>query len=428
MHSPEFGSRSEFEDAQLQRLKWSIAHAYENTAYYRAKCDDKGLRPNDVRSLDDLRRFPFTLKSDFRENYPLDMCAVPRDRLARIHASSGTTGKPTIVGYTKHDLQLWDALVARCLFVAGGRSGDLIHNAYGYGLFTGGLGLHGGAEKLGCAVVPASGGQTERQIQLICDLKPRIICCTPSYMLVLAEALEHAGVNPRETSLEIGIHGAEPWSDEMRNEIERRFKIAALDIYGLSEVLGPGVAQERADARGALTIWEDAFYPEIVDPDSGDPLPEGEEGELVLTSLSKEAVPVVRYRTGDLTRLLPPEGDIPMRRMARILGRTDDMLIIRGVNIFPRQIEELIIAEPLLAPHYQIEIHRRGARDELAITAEAAAICDEGQRKGAQARVCERMKSRYGLTAEVIVAESGTLPRSEGKAKRVFDHRKDPKP
>jgi phenylacetate-CoA ligase len=428
MYLPQFKSRAELAAEQLRRLKWSVAHAYGNTAHYRARCDALGLSPAELESLDDLRKFPFTQKSDFRDNYPFGMCAVPRAQLTRIHASSGTSGKPTIVGYTRNDLELWNTLIARCIVAAGGRPGDVLHNAYGYGLFTGGLGLHGGAEALGCAVVPASGGQTERQVQLICDLKPRIICCTPSYMLVLAEALERAGIDPRETSLEIGIHGAESWSDEMRREIETRFAIAALDIYGLSEVLGPGIAQERADARGALTVWEDAFYPEIVDPESGAARPDGEEGELVLTSLSKEAVPVIRYRTGDLTRLLPPAGDIPMRRMDRILGRSDDMLIIRGVNIFPRQIEELVVAQPALSAHYRIDVHRRGARDELVITAEIAGDCGETARQAAGAQLRERIKSRYGLSTDIIIAEVGTLPRSEGKAKRVFDHRKDAKP
>jgi phenylacetate-CoA ligase len=399
----------------LDALRRSIAHAYENTAYYRAKCDAAGVTPSDLRTLGDLARFPFTLKSDFRANYPWGMCAVPREKLARVHASSGTTGKPTIVGYTKNDLDLWDSLVARCIEAAGGRPGDLIHNAYGYGLFTGGLGLHGGAQRFGCAVVPASGGQTERQVQLILDLKPRIICCTPSYMLVLAEALARTGVDPRSTSLEIGIFGAEPWSVQMQREIEARLDITALDIYGLSEVLGPGVAQERADARGALTIWEDAFHPEIVDPATGAVLPDGQEGELVFTSLTKEAVPIIRYRTGDLTRLHPAVGGVPFRRMDRILGRSDDMLIVRGVNIFPRQIEELVLDDAALAPHYRIDVHREDARDELVITV-------EGKEPNALA---ERMKSRYGLTAIVKVVEAGTLPRSEGKAKRVFDHRKD---
>jgi phenylacetate-CoA ligase len=422
---PEIASRAELEVQQLRQLKWSIAHAYDNTAYYRAKCDAAGVRPDDLRSLSDLARFPFTLKSDFRENYPFGMFAVPREKCLRIHASSGTTGKPTIVGYTRADLDLWNTLVARCILVAGGKPGDLIHNAYGYGLFTGGLGLHGGAEALGCAVVPASSGQTERQVQLICDLKPRIICCTPSYMLALAEALERAGVDPRETSLEIGIHGAEPWSDEMAREIEKRFDIAALDIFGLSEVLGPGVAQERADARGALTIWEDAFLPEIVDPDTGMPLPDGKEGELVLTSLSKEAVPIIRYRTGDLSRLSPPIGDLPMRRMDRIKGRSDDMLIIRGVNIFPRQIEELIVAEPGMSPHYRIDVRREGTMDALAVTCEAAADCGDDVRANAKQSLSLRMKSRYGLSAEIVIVECGSLPRSEGKAKRVFDYRKE---
>jgi phenylacetate-CoA ligase len=399
----------------LDALRRSIAHAYDNTAYYRAKCDAACVSPPDLRAIDDLARFPFTLKSDFRANYPWGMCAVPREKLARVHASSGTTGKPTIAGYTKNDLDLWDGLVARSIAAAGGRPGDLLHNAYGYGLFTGGLGLHGGAQRLGCAVIPASGGQTERQVQLILDLKPRIICCTPSYVLVLAEALERAGVDPRDTSLEIGIFGAEPWSVQMQREIEARLGITALDIYGLSEVLGPGVAQERADARGALTIWEDAFYPEIVDPATGAVLPEGEEGELVFTSLTKEAVPIIRYRTGDLTRLHPAMGDVPFRRMDRILGRSDDMLIVRGVNIFPRQIEELILEETALTPHYRIDVRRENARDELAVTVEGT---------GTNA-LAERMKSRYGLTVTVTVVGTGTLPRSEGKAKRVFDHRKD---
>jgi phenylacetate-CoA ligase len=413
----------ELEDEQLRRLRWSIAHTYDNAPYYRAKCEAASVSPDDVRLLADLARFPFTLKSDFRDNYPFGMFAVPREKAVRIHASSGTTGKPTIVGYTRADLDLWNMLIARCILVAGGRPGDVLHNAYGYGLFTGGLGLHGGAELLGCAVVPASGGQTERQVQLICDLKPRIICATPSYMLALAEALERAGVDPRETSLEIGLHGAEPWSEEMRAEIENRFGIAALDLYGLSEVLGPGVAQERADARGALTVWEDAFYPEIIDPDTGTPLPDGEWGELVFTSLSKEAVPIIRYRTGDLSRLSPPVSGIPMRRMDRITGRSDDMLIIRGVNIFPRQIEELIVSEPGLSAHYRIDVNRDGAMDALIVTCEAATD-DTTLHGAARANISHRLKSKYGLSAEIIITEIGSLPRSEGKAKRVFDHRK----
>ncbi len=421
---PQFVSREDLEVVQLRGLQMSIANAYANTACYRAKCDEAGLSPADFRFFDDLRQFPFTLKSDFRKYYPDGMFAVPRERLVRLHASSGTTGKPTIVGYTRSDLDLWSSLCARALLVAGGRSGDVVHNAFGYGLFTGGLGLHGGAERLGCAVVPASGGQTERQAQLICDLKPRIICCTPSYMLVIAEALERMDVDPGATSLEIGIHGAEPWSAELRREIERRFNIAALDLYGLSEVIGPGVAQERIDARGALTLWEDAFYPEIVDPVTSEVLPDGAEGELVLTSLSKEAVPVIRYRTGDLTRLTAPVGEIPMRRMDSITGRSDDMLIIRGVNIFPRQIEELIVSEPLLSPHYRIDVRHAGARDELEITAEAAAGADEAECRQACENLAHRLKSHYGLTARITQAATGKLMRFEGKAKRVFDHRK----
>jgi phenylacetate-CoA ligase len=424
---PRSTSVDELRDEQLRALKWSVAHAYANAPYYRAKCDAAGVNPDDLRSLGDLARFPFTLKTDFRENYPFGMFAVPREKVARIHASSGTTGKPTIVGYTKNDLDLWNKLIARSILAAGGRPGDIIHNAYGYGLFTGGLGLHGGAERLGCAVVPVSGGQTERQIQLICDLRPRVICCTPSYGLALGEALERAGVSPRDCSIEIGIHGAEPWSDEMRVALEQMFGGVALDIYGLSEVLGPGVAQERFDARGALTVWEDAFLPEIIDPKTGAVLPDGSEGELVFTSLSKEAVPIIRYRTGDLSRLTPPVGDIAMRRMDRITGRSDDMLIIRGVNIFPRQIEELIVGEAALGAHYRIDVRRDGPMDHLAITVEGAANAT-GEAKDAACRtLSSRMKSRYGLSADVALADAGSLPRSEGKAKRVFDHRKDHK-
>ena len=421
---PRFASRKDLEALQLRGLQWSIAHAYAKTACYREKCDREGIVPADFRSFEDLHRFPFTLKTDFRK--PDGMFAVQRNRLARLHASSGTTGKPTIVGYTKSDLDLWSSLCARAILVAGGKPGDFVHNAYGYGLFTGGLGLHGGAERLGCPVIPASGGQTERQAQLICDLKPRIICCTPSYMLVIAEALEHMGVDPGQTSLEIGIHGAEPWSGELRREIEQRFQIAALDIYGLSEVLGPGIAQERIDARGALTLWEDAFYPEIVDPQSGEVLPDGAEGELVLTSLSKEAVPVIRYRTGDLTRLTAPVGDIPMRRMDPVLGRSDDMLIIRGVNIFPRQIEDLIVSDPLLSSHYRIDVRRSGTRDELEITVEPKAGAEKDTIRLACDALTHRVKSHYGITAQVRSVPRGTLPRSEGKARRVIDHRKEP--
>ncbi|HVV64765.1 MAG TPA: AMP-binding protein [Rhizomicrobium sp.] len=420
---PRFRSRAELEAAQVRALRRSLAYAYENAPYYRAKCEIAGVEPGQFGSLADLSRFPFTTKEDFRDNYPFGMFAVSPAECVRLHASSGTTGKPTIVGYTPADLDVWKRLIARSIAVAGGKKGDVLHNAYGYGLFTGGLGLHGGAEALGCVVVPASGGQTERQAQLIQDVKPRIICSTPSYMMALAEALERRGMEPRRTSLEIGIHGAEPWSQSLCEEIERRFAIKALDIYGLTEVMGPGVAQERADARGALTVWEDAFFPEVVDPVTGRALPDGEVGELVFTSLSKQAVPVIRYRTGDLSRLSEPVGAIPMRRMDRIAGRVDDMLIVRGINIFPRQIEELVLSEPGLSAHYRIDVRRDGALDALYVTCEAT-TGDEGVIVRARVALAHGLKSRYGLTANISIAEPGALPRFEGKANRVFDHRK----
>ncbi|MEO8926872.1 MAG: AMP-binding protein, partial [Caulobacteraceae bacterium] len=342
---------------QTERLRTSLARMCA-LPWYAARCEAAGAPSAETLQLADLPRLPFTLKTDFRDHYPFEMFAVPRAEIARLHASSGTTGKPTIVAYTRADLEIWSELVARSLAAAGARPGDVLHNAYGYGLFTGGLGLHAGAERLGLTVLPVSGGQTERQIQLILDLKPRIIACTPSYMLALAEAMERAGVDPGATSLKIGVHGAEPWSEAMRGEIERRWDIAALDLYGLSEVMGPGVAQERTDARGSLTLWEDHFLPEVVDPATGEPLADGNLGELVLTSLTKQATPVIRYRTGDLTRLHPPAAPHPFRRMERVLGRCDDMLIVRGVNLFPRQIEELVLETAALAPHYRIDVRR----------------------------------------------------------------------
>jgi len=407
---------------QTERLRASVAHA-RTLPWYDERCRDAGAPMAETLDLEDLPRLPFTLKTDFRDHHPFGMFAVPRDQIARLHASSGTTGKPTIVAYTRGDLDVWAELVARCLSAAGARAGDILHNAYGYGLFTGGLGLHAGAERLGLAVLPVSGGQTERQIQLILDLKPRIIACTPSYMLALAEAMERAGVDPRDSSLEIGLHGAEPWSEAMRGEIERRWGLVALDLYGLSEVMGPGVAQERADARGPLTIWEDHFLPEVVDPETGEPLADGELGELVLTSLTREATPVLRYRTGDVTRLCPPAAPHPFRRMERVLGRCDDMLIVRGVNLFPRQIEELVLETAALAAHYRIDVRRDGALDRLCVTVEPAA--------GVAAEVCEeagrtlgrRIKDRLGINAEVMLVDPGALARSEGKARRVFDHR-----
>jgi phenylacetate-CoA ligase len=407
---------------QTERLRVSVARA-RTLSWYDERCRQAGAPASGALRREDVARLPFTLKTDFRDHYPFGTVAVPREEIVRLHASSGTTGKPTIVAYTRGDLQVWAELVARSLAAAGARRGDILHNAFGYGLFTGGLGLHAGAERLGLAVLPVSGGQTERQVQLILDLKPRIIACTPSYMLALAETMEAAGADPRTTSLEIGVHGAEPWSEAMRGEIERRWGIAALDLYGLSEVMGPGVAQERADARGPLTLWEDHFLPEVVDPATGAPLPDGDLGELVLTSLTRQATPVIRYRTGDLTRLAPPAAPHPFRRMERVLGRCDDMLIVRGVNLFPGQIEELVLETAALAPHYRIDVSREVALDSLRVTVEPAA--------GAAAEACadagrvlaRRIKDRLGINAEILLADPGALPRSEGKARRVFDHR-----
>lgn len=409
---------------QLGRLQRSVRHALSVLPWYRERCAEAGVSADDLVALDDLERFPFMTKADFRTHYPWGMVGVDVSKLARVHASSGTTGKPTIVAYTSNDMNVWREVVARSLQAAGGRPGDLIHNAYGYGLFTGGLGVHEGAQAASMCVIPASGGQSERQVQLIMDLRPRIITCTPSYMLALAEALERAGVDPRSTSLEIGIHGAEPWSEEMRAEIERRFEINALDIYGLSEVIGPGVAQERLDARGPLTIWEDHFFPEVVDKISGRRLGKGEEGDLVFTSLTREATPVIRYRTGDITRLHGPAGELPYRRMDRVLGRTDDMLIIRGVNLFPIQIEELVLESTTLGPHYSIDVRRDGALDTLSVTVEPNTANDAVDCALACQRLGESIKNRLGVSAEIVLATFGELSRSEGKAKRVFDHRK----
>jgi len=409
-------------DIQSLRLTATLNRALA-LPWYRDRFEAAGLSASSSYQVREISRLPFMLKTDFRDHYPFGMLAVPREEVVRLHASSGTTGKPTIVGYTQDDLNAWGQLVARCLTAAGARRGDILHNAFGYGLFTGGIGIHDGAQRLGLTVVPASGGQTERQVQLILDLKPRLIACTPSYMLVLAEALERAGVDPRDTSIEIGIHGAEPWSEAMRAAIERRWNIVALDIYGLSAVMGPGVAQERADALGALTIWEDHFFAEVIDPVTGAALPEGEFGELVLTSLTKEATPVVRYRTGDLTRLLEPVPPYPYRRMERVLGRCDDMLIVRGVNIFPGQIEELILESPQLAPHYQIHIQRDGSMDHMTVVVERAVIVAVSDIETAGSNLTHRIKSRLGITAKVVVREPGAIARSEGKAKRVFDQR-----
>jgi phenylacetate-CoA ligase len=415
-------SRAELEALQLGRLKASLAAAYAgNTAYSRA-FDKARISPDDLRSLADLARFPFTTKADLRAAYPFGFFAVPMDRVARVHASSGTTGQPTVVGYTKDDIATWAGLVARSIKAAGGEPGMKVHVAYGYGLFTGGLGAHYGAEALGCTVIPMSGGQTAKQVQLIQDFRPDIIMVTPSYMLALLDEFRARGIDPAATSLRIGIFGAEPWTEAMRTEIEADFAIKAADIYGLSEVMGPGVASEYAATQDGPTIWEDHFYPEIVDPETGEPLPDGEEGELVFTSLTKQAMPVVRYRTRDLTRLLPGTNG-PMRRMAKITGRSDDMLIVRGVNLFPSQIEEQILKCPGLAPHYLLEVSRPDRLDEIILHVEARPGCDHAEGVASCAELSNHVKVNIGLSVRVDLCEAGTLERSAGKAVRVKDLR-----
>jgi len=418
----ERASRDELEALQLARLRWSLQHAYDNVAHYRSKFDAAGVRPEDLVTLADLAKFPFTTKSDLRDNYPFGMFAVPRDRVVRVHASSGTTGKPTVVGYTRNDVDMWASVMARSIRAAGGRAGDRVHVAYGYGLFTGGLGAHYGAERLGCTVIPMSGGMTERQVQLIYDFEPEIIMVTPSYMLAIAEEIERQGRDPRTCPLQVGIFGAEPWTPAMREAIESKCGMDAIDIYGLSEVIGPGVGQECIETKDGLTIWEDHFYPEVIDPASGAVLPPGEKGELVFTSLTKEALPIVRYRTRDLTRLLPPTAR-SMRRIEKITGRSDDMLIIRGVNVFPTQIEELIVKERVLAPHYQIEVSRPKHLDEVAVLVERTPQSGFAEGDEAARRLEHLIKSMIGISAEVRVAAPGSIERSIGKAKRVVDRR-----
>ena len=420
----ERASQDELRALQLERLQWSVRHAYQNVAPYRAKCEHAGVHPDQLRTLADLARFPFTVKEDLRQGYPFGLFAVPREQLVRLHASSGTTGKPTVVGYTRRDIETWAGLVARSIRAAGGRPGDLVHIAYGYGLFTGGLGAHYGAERLGCTVVPMSGGQTQKQVQLICDLRPAIIMVTPSYMLAIAEEFERQGLDATATSLRTGIFGAEPWTEALRAEIERRFGLDAVDIYGLSEVMGPGVASECVETKDGAVIWEDHFLPEIIDPVSGAVLPDGAPGELVFTTLSKEALPMIRYRTRDLTALLPPTAR-SMRRMARISGRTDDMLIIRGVNLFPSQIEELLLKVAGLAPHYQLELTRAGHLDQLAVRVECLPelAADAAARARLQHQLQHSIKSGVGITAQVAVGEPGSIERSAGKARRVIDRR-----
>jgi phenylacetate-CoA ligase len=421
----ERASRDELQALQLERLKWTLNHAYENVAHYRQAFDEAGVHPQDLKTLADLAKFPFTHKKTLRDNYPFGLFAVPRERVVRVHASSGTTGKPTVVGYTQNDIDTWANLVARSIRAAGGRPGDMVHIAYGYGLFTGGLGAHYGAERLGCTVVPMSGGQTEKQVQLIQDFKPDIIMVTPSYMLTLVEEFRRQGIDPASTSLKVGIFGAEPWTDAMRREIEEAAGIDAVDIYGLSEVMGPGVACECIESKDGPVIWEDHFYPEIIDPDTGEVLPDGEEGELVFTSLSKEALPIIRYRTRDLTRLLPPTSRA-MRRMGRISGRSDDMLIIRGVNVFPSQVEELILGMPALAPHYQLVLTREGHLDALEVRCELRA--DAGLGRDALEHLARELKHRIktyiGVSTSVNLLPAQGIERSlTGKARRVVDQR-----
>ena len=421
----ETASRDEVAALQLERLRWSLQHAYDNVPHYRAKFDAKGVHPSDLKTLADIAKFPFTTKADLRDNYPFGLFAVPREKVARVHASSGTTGKPTVVGYTLGDIDRWADLVARSIRAAGGRPGDIVHVAYGYGLFTGGLGAHYGAERAGCTVIPMSGGQTEKQVQLIQDFKPDIIMVTPSYSLVIAEEFARQGVAPEDISLKVGIFGAEPWGEGMRSQIERSLGLDAVDIYGLSEVMGPGVASECIESKDGPVIWEDHFYPEIVNPETGEPVADGEEGELVFTSLTKEALPIIRYRTRDLTRLLPPTSR-SFRRMGRIVGRSDDMLIVRGVNVFPTQIEEQVLRDKRLSGTYQIVLSREGHLDTVEVRCEllpdaqpspedTAALAKELQ---------HRIKTIIGISTKVSVMDFGTLPRTQtGKARRVWDHR-----
>ncbi|MCK0140897.1 phenylacetate--CoA ligase PaaK [Aliiroseovarius sp. F20344] len=418
----EIASRDEIAATQLERMKWSLKHAYDNVPFYKKSFDDAGVHPDDLKSLSDLAKFPFTVKQDLRDNYPFGLFAVPREQIARIHASSGTTGQPTVVGYTKNDLNMWSGVVARCMRASGLRPGDVLHNAYGYGLFTGGLGVHGGAEAAGLTVVPVSGGMTQRQVRLIEDFRADGITVTPSYALSILDEYAKQGMDPRKSPLKVGIFGAEPWTNNMRREIEEAFDMHAVDIYGLSEVIGPGVANECVETKDGLHIWEDHFYPEIINPDTGEVVEDGELGELVFTSLTKEGFPIIRYRTRDLTRLLPGTAR-SMRRMEKITGRSDDMIILRGVNVFPTQIEEQLMDVPALSPHFQIELVRPGRMDEMHIHVEMA----EGQsQEGAEAAaraLSSKIKSNVGVSAKVHVADGGKVARSEGKAVRVVDNR-----
>ena len=421
----EIASRDEITSLQLERLKWTVAHAYENVGLYKRKFDAAGVHPDDLKAPEDIAKFPFTTKEDLRQSYPFEMMAVPMEQVARIHASSGTTGKPTVVGYTQKDVDNWAQLVARSIRASGGRPGDRIHVAYGYGLFTGGLGAHYGAEALGCTVIPVGGGMTQRQVQLIVDFKPDIIMVTPSYLLAVADEFEAQGIDPRSTSLKSGIFGAEPWTNAMRAEIETRFDMHGVDIYGLSEVMGPGVANEAVEEKDGLYIWEDHFLPEIIDPDSGAVRADGSEGELVFTSLTKEALPIIRYRTRDLTTLRPGSART-MRRMDKITGRSDDLIILRGVNVFPSQIEEHILKIDGISPHYQIELSKSGPLDVMKVRVEAAPGNEDADRRGAlAAQLAENIKQNVGISAEIDVTSIGKVDRSAGKAVRIIDRRND---
>ena len=415
-------SADELAALQLDRMRWSLRHAYDNVPHYRRAFDEKGVSPDDLRELADLRLFPFTTKADLRENYPFGMFAVPQSDVRRVHASSGTTGQPTVVGYTERDISTWADVMARSIRAGGGRPGHKLHNAYGYGLFTGGLGAHYGAERLGCTVIPISGGQTERQVRLITDFRPEVIMVTPSYMLALLDEFERQGLDPRESSLLVGIFGAEPWTEDMRREMEQRTDMHAVDIYGLSEVMGPGVACECVETKDGLHVWEDHFYPEVIDPQTGEVLPDGEYGELVFTSLTKEAMPVVRYRTRDLTRLLPGTAR-SVRRIEKITGRTDDMIILRGVNVFPTQVEELLLRVDGLSPHYQLVLTRPHRLDEMTVRVEARPDLGADERAQLASRLCLLVKENVGVSVGCDVVEPGTLRRSEGKAQRVLDQR-----
>ena len=419
----EIASIDEIRSLQLQRLKWSLRHAYDNVAMYKARFDAAGVHPDDLQELSDLAKFPFTTKGDLRDAYPFGMFAVPREQILRVHASSGTTGKPTVVGYTQKDIDTWADLLARSLRASGLRRGDMVHNAYGYGLFTGGLGAHYGIERLGATVVPMSGGQTEKQVTLIEDFRPDGIMVTPSYMLNILEQYHRMGIDPRSSSLKVGVFGAEPWTDAMRKEVEAAFDMHAVDIYGLSEIMGPGVANECVETKDGPVIWEDHFLPEIIDPETGAVLPDGELGELVFTTLTKEGLPMVRYRTRDLTRLLPGTAR-SMRRMEKITGRSDDMIILRGVNVFPSQVEEQLLATGGLAPYYQIELYKSGRMDAMRVFVEANPDATDELSKTAAARMLtKRIKDMVGVSTEIIVGEPGSVERSQGKAKRVVDNR-----